>query len=56
VLHTLIGYSDQPSYLQVLAYVTTFTTIFAASHIISSRRRTSVAGKLHFNAVAATRR
>ena len=52
VLHTLIGYSDQPSYLEVLAYITTLTTISAASRIFSSRRRRSLARKFHFNAVA----
>jgi high-affinity iron transporter len=36
VLHTLIGYSDQPSVLQALAYVLTLAVIFVLGRIFSS--------------------
>jgi high-affinity iron transporter len=36
VLHTLIGYSDQPSALQALAYVLTLAVIFVLGRIFSS--------------------
>ena len=38
VLHTLIGYSDQPSVLQVLVYVATLITIFSLTKAFSARR------------------
>jgi high-affinity iron transporter len=38
-LHTLIGYSDQPSYLQVLVYCVTLAVIFALSSATASKRR-----------------
>jgi high-affinity iron transporter len=37
VLHTLIGYSDQPSVLQVVVYCATLATIFALSKAFTSR-------------------
>ncbi|HYA73750.1 MAG TPA: FTR1 family protein, partial [Roseiarcus sp.] len=37
VLHTLVGYADQPSVLQVVVYVTTLTTIFALSKAFAPR-------------------
>ncbi len=37
VLHTLIGYSDQPSLLQVVVYGLTLATIFALTRLFSSR-------------------
>lgn len=37
VLHTLIGYSDQPSVLQVIVYVATLVVIFALTRAFSSR-------------------
>jgi high-affinity iron transporter len=36
VLHTLVGYSDQPSVLQALAYVLTLAVIFVLGRIFSS--------------------
>jgi high-affinity iron transporter len=39
VLHTLIGYSDQPSVLQVVAYALTLTIIFTLSKVFSPRNR-----------------
>ena len=39
VLHTLIGYSDQPSYLQVLAYCLTLAAIFGLSKAFAPARR-----------------
>jgi high-affinity iron transporter len=38
VLHTLIGYSDQPSALQVVAYVTTLAIIVVLTKAFGSRR------------------
>jgi high-affinity iron transporter len=38
VLHTLIGYSDQPSVLQVVAYCVTLAVIIALTKTIGSRR------------------
>jgi high-affinity iron transporter len=40
VLHTLIGYSDQPSVLQVVVYALTLTIIFTLSKVFSPRNRT----------------
>ncbi|HLW91870.1 MAG TPA: FTR1 family protein [Roseiarcus sp.] len=37
VLHTLIGYSDQPSMLQVMVYIATLAAIFGLSKAFSSR-------------------
>ncbi len=37
VLHTLIGYSDQPSVLQVVVYLITLATIFALSKAFAHR-------------------
>ena len=37
VLHTLIGYSDQPSVLQVIVYATTLAAIFALSKAFAPR-------------------
>ncbi|MFL5258267.1 MAG: FTR1 family protein [Hyphomicrobiales bacterium] len=39
VLHTLIGYSDQPSEMQVIVYVFTLACIFALMWLFSPRRR-----------------
>ncbi|MBV8472598.1 MAG: FTR1 family protein [Hyphomicrobiales bacterium] len=44
VLHTLVGYSDQPSVLQVVVYCATLAAIFALSKAVTSRavaRRTA---------------
>ncbi len=38
VLHTLIGYSDQPSVLQVVAYCVTLAVIYALTKTVGSRR------------------
>ena len=38
VLHTLIGYSDEPSVLQVLAYVLTLAVIVLLTKTVGSRR------------------
>jgi high-affinity iron transporter len=46
VLHTLIGYSDQPSWLQVAIYATTLAGIFALTAAFSPRaRRAAVAAE-----------
>jgi len=37
VLHTLIGYSDQPSVLQLVVYLATLAAIFALSRVFSLR-------------------
>ena len=39
VLHTLIGYSDQPSVLQVAVYALTLATIFALTRLMAPRAR-----------------
>jgi high-affinity iron transporter len=38
VLHTLVGYSDQPSVLQVIVYLATLATIFALAKAFAPRR------------------
>jgi high-affinity iron transporter len=38
VLHTLIGYSDQPSVLQVVAYCVTLALIYALTKTVGARR------------------
>jgi high-affinity iron transporter len=38
VLHTLIGYSDQPSVLQVVVYVVTLAAIFALTKAFAPRK------------------
>jgi high-affinity iron transporter len=45
VLHTLIGYSDQPSVLQVVVYLVTLATIFALSKAFAPRRPALRSGK-----------
>jgi high-affinity iron transporter len=40
VLHTLVGYSDQPSVLQVVVYVATLGAIFALSKLFGAPPRT----------------
>ena len=42
VLHTLIGYSDQPSVLQVVAYCATLAVIIALTKTVGSRRAPAV--------------
>jgi high-affinity iron transporter len=42
VLHTLIGYSDQPSVLQVVAYCLTLAVIFALTKTVGSRRASAI--------------
>ncbi len=37
VLHTLIGYSDQPSALQLLAYVATLVAIIATTRLVTAQ-------------------
>jgi high-affinity iron transporter len=37
VLHTLIGYSDQPSLLQLVVYLATLTTIFGLTRLFAAR-------------------
>jgi high-affinity iron transporter len=41
VFHTMIGYSDQPSMMQVVVYLITLTAIFTLSRILSARRGAS---------------
>jgi len=43
VLHTLIGYSDQPSIMQVVVYGVTLASIFALSKLFAPRRRPAAA-------------
>jgi high-affinity iron transporter len=45
VLHTLIGYSDQPSVLQVVVYVLTLAAIIALTKTIGSRRAPTAKAK-----------
>ena len=42
VFHTLIGYSDQPSVLQVIVYAATLLVIFSLSRIFSPHARSPV--------------
>ena len=42
VLHTLIGDSDQPSVLQVVAYCVTLAVIFALTKTVGSRRAPAI--------------
>ena len=42
VLHTLVGYSDQPSVLQVVAYCATLAVILALTKTVGSRRAPTV--------------
>jgi high-affinity iron transporter len=44
-LHTLIGYTDQPSILQVVVYVATLSAIFALSKAMSLRSASSRAAE-----------
>lgn len=37
VLHTLVGYADQPSYLQIAAYAVTLAVIFALTRVLTLR-------------------
>jgi high-affinity iron transporter len=46
VLHTLLGYADQPSEMQVVVYLVTLTTIFALTKAMAPRPRGSAAGKV----------
>ncbi len=45
VLHTLIGYSDEPSALQVVAYVTTLAVIVVLTKAFGSRRASAAKGR-----------
>jgi high-affinity iron transporter len=45
VLHTLVGYSDQPSVLQVVAYCVTLALIYALTKIVGSRRTPAVGAR-----------
>jgi len=45
VLHTLLGYADQPSVLQVVIYAVTLVTIFALSKAMAPRASALPAGK-----------
>jgi high-affinity iron transporter len=45
VLHTLIGYSDEPSALQVVAYVTTLAIIVVLTKAFGSRRAPAAKGR-----------
>jgi high-affinity iron transporter len=45
VLHTLIGYSDQPSVLQVVVYALTLAVIIALTKTIGSRRAPTAKAK-----------
>ena len=43
VLHTLIGYTDRPTALQLLVYLATLTTIFVLMRLLGSAPRRTVA-------------
>ena len=45
VLHTLLGYADQPSVMQVVVYLVTLTTIFTLTKTMAPRPRDLAAGK-----------
>ena len=45
VLHTLLGYADQPSVMQVAVYLATLTTIFGLTKTMGPRPRDLAAGK-----------
>ena len=40
ILHTLVGYSDQPSYMQIIVYLATLGIIFWLMYIFSPKRET----------------
>ncbi len=42
VLHTLVGYSDSPNGLQLVAYVTTVVTVGALMQLVSGRSRSRI--------------
>jgi high-affinity iron transporter len=44
VLHTLLGYADQPSVLQVMVYTITLVAIFALTKAMAPRARILPAG------------
>jgi len=41
ILHTLVGYSDQPSYMQVVVYVVTLAIIFSLMRVLSPPPRSA---------------
>ena len=53
VLHTLIGYSDQPSYLQVVAYLATLAVIVMLSKAFAAPQRIAAAKTSTSNPTAA---
>ena len=44
ILHTLVGYADQPSYMQILVYAATLFVIFSLMRVLSSRPRPTLQG------------
>lgn len=42
ILHTLVGYMEQPTLIQIIAYVGTLTLISVATHWVAKRQRCSV--------------
>jgi high-affinity iron transporter len=53
VLHTMTGYSDQPSYLQVVAYLFILAFILTLSRLFSPAKRTPGVDSLHARDVSA---
>jgi high-affinity iron transporter len=49
VLHTLIGYSDQPSVMQVVVYGLTLTIIFTLSKVFSAPGRAPASAARNYN-------
>ena len=41
ILHTLVGYADQPSYMQVVVYVVTLAVIFSLMRVLSPPPRSA---------------
>jgi high-affinity iron transporter len=49
ILHTVIGYSDQPSVMQVVVYGLTLTIIFTLSRVFSAPGRASASAARNYN-------
>jgi high-affinity iron transporter len=54
VLHTLIGYSDQPSVMQVVVYGLTLTIIFTLSKVFSAPGRAPASAARNYNLAEAS--
>ena len=55
MLHTLIGYSDQPSVLQVVVYAITLAIIFVLTKTVGARRTACGEGETGGRRLSGTR-